>query len=323
MKMTPERFDGICARLNEMVVPLSEDPIVDGPIGLARKVAKVRAFLSETEGYLREVMVGKHTTDRSLRRAKARYEIQSSELLITKEIQKYSSIADRKAAVKLQLVDLTEEIDSYEVQLLDLGAAEQLVKSKLGDLKGTATDLRTQRNLMRDAESYGTGYGSEHDASALDAGDPGAVKQALSLDDIVGDEEEEEALNIESVLSVDEEEEALNIESVLSVDEDESEGGGQDYSNVLLDSDKIPDKTENKTENTDYSDILTDGDSDQAVDYSDVLVDDNEDGDTTDSPESGLSNADQAALDALESVRVSSGVDVGPNDVLDLSDILD
>ena len=159
--MTPERFEQICEVLDEMTVILSLDPLQDGPHGLAEKVAQTRRHLSNAEQYHREVMRGKHRTQIAINGLSAEIAVSTHGLLMQPSIQRLSSIKDRQAAVSVRLEDEHAQLTQLELVMVNLKAAEDVIKSKLQDLKGTATDLRTQRNLLRDAEAYGSGYGSE------------------------------------------------------------------------------------------------------------------------------------------------------------------
>ena len=165
--MTPDRFEQMCLRLEAMRVALPDDPIQVGPDGLARLVALVRMYQSETEGFFREIQIGLRNVNQDLRKNRALYDIQRDELLGESQVRVLASITDRMAAVNRLLKDLVGKISEQEGALIDLGHAETVVKSKLGDLKAAATDLRTLRQLIRESIDLGGMYGSESEAGAV------------------------------------------------------------------------------------------------------------------------------------------------------------
>jgi len=187
--MKPERFEYICGRLDTMNLTLPPDPVEVGYDGLAQLISQARAFMSESERYMRETLKNIHIVSILLNNKKSQYEIQSDSLLTDHDIKHLPNILDRRAAVNQLLKPLIAEIAAHEAELFSNNSARTIIRSKMNDLKGIIMDLKTMHRLLVDDKHSGAYYGSEHKDPTLPGKVVVTVPENVSVDDLISGDE--------------------------------------------------------------------------------------------------------------------------------------
>lgn len=188
--MKPERFEYICSRLDAMNIVLPPDPTEVGYDGLAQLISQVRAYMSESERYMRETLKNIHIVSVLLNNKKSQYEIQSDSLLTDRDIKQLPNILDRRAAVNQLLKTLIAEIAVHEAELSSNNSVKSIIRSKMTDLNGTIQDLKTMHRLLVDDKHSGAYYGSEANKDPVMPGKVVVtVPENVSIDELIADDD--------------------------------------------------------------------------------------------------------------------------------------
>lgn len=160
--MDDSRMEEIFAFIDGAEIELDPDPIRRGPKYLNNMVAECRNLTNTVQKFEREVAREKMAFDRQLNRLEASYDLQFNELMAhDPHVLKKTSVRDREAAAKTQLVATRTEISDLNRQVTDLGHVETVIKSKLRELKEINKDIRLQMRLIEDEIQLGNYWGDQ------------------------------------------------------------------------------------------------------------------------------------------------------------------
>jgi hypothetical protein len=119
-------------------------------------------MLNRVSLLLSEVHREDHGHQRELRAEEAAYRAEFDHHLANDHrIQQMPNIEDRRSSINMILRERLNRIDVLKAQILDLSHVEKVIKHRHQELKGTMTDIRTQRSLLRDTLDTGQFYGTE------------------------------------------------------------------------------------------------------------------------------------------------------------------
>lgn len=175
---TSEQLGQILEEVAGYEVKLSEDPTQPhlGHKYLQQKIAQCRGFLNRVQFYIQKV--GKHEKDLRLRVNLKELDIEfkiNQKLADDPLVRQQPSIGDRKALAIAQLKTEHEELAQLKIDLMDAQETLKLLKMKYGDLRGANTDIKAQRQLVKD------------DMQAWSEGDEGYTKPQAAEDGTVPD----------------------------------------------------------------------------------------------------------------------------------------
>lgn len=172
--MELKRIEAIYAQLGTFTVELSPDAWSFGPKHIHDLISTTRGYLNSVSFILQEILQEKQRLDREKHAAEAVFSIESDRLLAQNDqVRHMPSITDRQSTINVLLRDHVQRISEFNAQLLDIGYVEKVVRHRYVELKGTMSDIKVQRALIRDAIDTGQFYGDENDASRGGAS-PGA-----------------------------------------------------------------------------------------------------------------------------------------------------
>jgi hypothetical protein len=166
--MESARVDIVYTELESLSIELEHDPTVLGPKYLNEVVARCRSFLNKVSRILLEVQREKRSVQKSLAGKEAEFKIRSDEILANDErVKRLPNIADRMATVNLILASLAREVSDLKLELRDLETIEKAVRLRHGELRDTAADIRTQRQLIKSETDTGAFYGDERSTAPV------------------------------------------------------------------------------------------------------------------------------------------------------------
>lgn len=180
-------LDKIVEEIAGYSVELVEDPTLPqyGSAYIQKNLAICRNYSNRILFYLQKVSTSIRTQKRELTQRELDLDFKVSEKLAGDGIvRRQSSIADRKAYAIAQHKTEYETISDLKVKILDTEEILKVIKLKLTDLKQTSSDLRFQRQVIKDDKSAWMsgegGYtkpGSRQDRTVPD----GMVKPAVNV----------------------------------------------------------------------------------------------------------------------------------------------
>lgn len=160
--MEPARVKAIYDEVVEYLIELDPDPISRGPGYLQENISRCRRMLNRVSLLLNEVSREDHGYQRDLRAEEAAYQAEFDHHLANDQrIRQMPNIEDRRSSINMLLRERLNRIDALKAQILDLSHVEKVIKHRHQELKGTMTDIRTQRSLLRDTLDTGQFYGAE------------------------------------------------------------------------------------------------------------------------------------------------------------------
>lgn len=169
--MELKRIEAIYEQLGKFSVDLSADAWSLGPKHIHDLISTTRGHLNAVSFFLQEILTERQRLDREKHAAEAVFSIESDRLLAENDrVRHMPSIEDRKSTINVLLRDHVQRVSELNAQLLDLGYVEKVVRHRYNELKGTMSDIKVQRALIRDALDTGQFYGDENDASRGTAG---------------------------------------------------------------------------------------------------------------------------------------------------------
>lgn len=199
--MDESRIDEIFEFIENIHIDLDYDPIAKGPKHLNKKIAECRNYGSRVQRAKREVLRHKRKLERKLNRKESEHELKMNQLLTNNDkVRSQSSKADRRAAANAMMADLNEEIQTLKLQLTDLEHVEEVIDSKLRELKDVNRDLRTQKRLIEDEIDTGAHWG---DDLAQGASGRNIPQGEIDVDDIVEGGEETAPEDFDDLFDID------------------------------------------------------------------------------------------------------------------------
>lgn len=218
--MKEEVVDKIFSRCEEIDIQLDKDPIRRGPNYLNKMVAKCRNATTEIQKYKRAILREKQKLQRSLNRKETEKELRFNDLMANDDrVTKRSSKSDREAKANNILSDLNSEIRDLESEITDLEHVEEVVESKLRELRDVNRDIRLQKRLIEDEIDTGSFWGEDNTDSGKDVDKSEAefdMSELLEEEDMENepeDDEVEEIFGEDSDSDIDEESEDESEES--------------------------------------------------------------------------------------------------------------
>jgi len=162
--MDSKRIEQIYDQISSFTLDLEDDPTALGQRYIQQKVAQCRRFLNLTSNIMLEVQREIREASSKLRAAKAAFELASDNLRATDQrVIRLPHVDDRTATINVLLANERDTMLILEREIEDLKIVEKAVKHRYDELKGTNTDIRTQRATLRDELDTGAFYGDETD----------------------------------------------------------------------------------------------------------------------------------------------------------------
>jgi len=161
-----EYIDRIYGSLTAMDISLDVNPIEYGPGRLNKKIAQVRALLSQTEKIFMEVSHNLAKFKRDLLRSETEYKLLQTNLMATDpHVRSGRSQGEREALASTRLMTEQETINSLTLSVHDLEDALKVIKAKRADLKDIQGRLRDQLKLCQEQISLGQRWGVKVDVN--------------------------------------------------------------------------------------------------------------------------------------------------------------
>lgn len=162
--MDSKRIEQIYDQISSFTLDLEDDPTTLGQRYIQQKVAQCRRFLNSTSNIMLEIQREIRDASSKLRAAKAAFELASDNLRATDQrVIRLPHVDDRTATINVLLATERDTMLILEREIEDLKIVEKAVKHRYDELKGTNTDIRTQRATLRDELDTGAFYGDETD----------------------------------------------------------------------------------------------------------------------------------------------------------------
>lgn len=162
--MDAARVKAIYDEINTLVIELEADPVTLGTQYLNNLIACCRNYLNRCSSILLEVSREKRDVAARLRAEEAAYQVSFDELLATDErVRVLPNIEDRRSTINVFLRDQRNSIEALKRELQDLEYVEKAVRHRHNELKSTNTDIKMQRQMVRDELDTGAFYGDEGD----------------------------------------------------------------------------------------------------------------------------------------------------------------
>ena len=236
-------LDDIYEVVEDMNVPLDDDPIKYGPRRLIRKVAKTRYYLTRMEKMFLSVSKLLSQYKRRLNTSSLHLDLERKRLIATDaSVRKGASLRDREALADQQLLDYVRNVANYELVVSELESVLSVLKTKRTDLKDTQGRIRDQTKLCEqvlglDGVTWGSAKGPVHIETVSseqcdklfsfleDARNGSSLREVTfhlpEAEEAEEAEEIEEAEEAEEIEEAEEAEEAEEIEEVEDVEDAE------------------------------------------------------------------------------------------------------
>lgn len=184
--METKRIEEIYAQIGKLTVELPADAWTVGPRHISELITLTRGYLNTISFILQELLQERQRIDRDRHAAQAAFDVESDQLLAEDHrVRNYPNIEDRKSTINVLLRDRVREIRELDAQLLNLGYVEKAVRHRYTELKGTMSDIKAQKGLIRDALDTGAFYGDESNKSRGHLlGAPPASENAFSDEEL-------------------------------------------------------------------------------------------------------------------------------------------
>lgn len=152
-ELSSAKLAEILDEISSYNVDLEVDPTLPhlGTNYLQRTLSQCRNYMNRVMHYMQIVKMHERNLRISLKTAEMDFDLKISEKLADDPIvRKQPSIDDRKALAMTMLRDEHQAVGGIRAELLDTEETSKLLKSKYDHLKGTAADIKMQRNLVKD-----------------------------------------------------------------------------------------------------------------------------------------------------------------------------
>ncbi len=159
--MHQDRPDQIMHLLRDLHVDLCDDPTVMGYHYIATKTGAVRNMANIAQQVRLEIANEQRILDRQLRARKASYKIAFGQVLLSDAVKRLPSYKDREAAAEDILKQDLSEINTMVDELAGLEALATAAAMVHSDLSKTASEIRTQAEMVRRDRASGAGFGNE------------------------------------------------------------------------------------------------------------------------------------------------------------------
>lgn len=165
--METKRIEQIYDEIVKYTINLELDPTVLGPRYLQQSIATCRNYMNAVSAIMGEIHREKSGLERNLRAQEAAFKISSDELLASDaRVMRLPNIADRQATINMILSEQVRTIEDLKRDILNLEHVEKAVRHRHNELKATSSDIRSQRQLLRDEIDSGSYYGDEVDGDS-------------------------------------------------------------------------------------------------------------------------------------------------------------
>ncbi len=160
--MDPNRVTTIYDEIGQYVIELEADPTALGVRYLNELISRCRNYLNRVSILLGELGKERRDISSALRAAEAVFQVSFDELLANDErVKRLPNITDRTATVNMLLREQRDHVESLKRELQDLEYVEKAVRHRHNELKSTNTDIKMQRQMVRDELDTGSFYGDE------------------------------------------------------------------------------------------------------------------------------------------------------------------
>ena len=151
--LTPQMMEAMLEEIAAYSIDLEEDPTLP-TLGLAylqRVVAQCRSFSNRVQFYMQKVKRYEIRLRSELKLLELDLEMKMAEKLADDQlVRKQSSIEDRRAVAMTMLAAEHKQIAEIKVQIQDVEETHKIIKMKHQELLRTSSDIKTQRNLVKD-----------------------------------------------------------------------------------------------------------------------------------------------------------------------------
>lgn len=155
--MIDQYIDEVYKRLDQLFVPLDENPLEFSPGRLSEKVAKTRSaidIISNIEIQLNRYLL---VTQREARSASSKIELKKNAMLASDPtVRKERSAKMQESVALAKLASELKDLKVLEGRVEDLKQVLFVVKSKRQDLRDTESRLRDQIGLCKDEIKLGS-----------------------------------------------------------------------------------------------------------------------------------------------------------------------
>jgi hypothetical protein len=187
--MDSSQLDAILEEISKFEIILVEDPTLAefGNKYLHQCVAKCRAYMNRVQYYLQTCLAEEKKIRREISIAEASIDLKMAEKLADDAVvRKQPSIEDRKALATILLKEDYESLYILRTTAQDLDETVKIIRMKYNDLKATSSDIRLQRQLVRDdKENGGSTPGVNQDGSIPAGMPPPANKTRINPSDLL------------------------------------------------------------------------------------------------------------------------------------------
>lgn len=258
MELTPEKLDEILDEIAGFEIHLVEDPTLPqyGTRYLQKCVSDCRNFTNRVQHYLQVCKKAEKIIRRSISITETDIDLKMKDLLSEDpNVRREPSFGDRQARAVSMLRPEHEELNTLKTNLLDLDETIKIIKMKYNDLKSTNSDIKLQRQIIKDEltdNPGGDGHGSPGRAIGSGMG-PAVTKDPIDPVDLLDDKKRPEDMpkprdaaharqiagfynsNISKTVEVKKEEsfETPNVEPEEPLEEKIKVSGGMSYEELL------------------------------------------------------------------------------------------
>lgn len=158
---TGDQLSAVLEEIAEYQIELEEDPTQPhlGNKYLQQKIAQCRGMINRVQYYLQKI--GKYEKELRLKVKLGEMDIEfkiNEKLADDPIVRQQSSINDRRALAISQLKQEHEDLAKLKIDLMDVQETLKLLKMKYGDLRSSNTDIKAQRQLVKDdVQAWGSG----------------------------------------------------------------------------------------------------------------------------------------------------------------------
>ncbi len=189
MSLTPEKMMDMLEEIGGYEVALEADPTQPhlGTKYLQKVLSECRNYMNRVQYYLSQVKMHERQLRTQLKIAESDFDLKIAEKLADDVlVRKQPSIEDRKALAMTMLRDEHTLIANLRMQLTDSEETGKLIKAKYDHLKGTVSDIKMQRSLVRDDAMIRMEGGSGFDRPVInqDRSVPNGMRAPVTRDDL-------------------------------------------------------------------------------------------------------------------------------------------
>jgi hypothetical protein len=182
--MTPERASQIYQEVDRYRITLVPNPPSAGYLNSL--ISTCRNYLNAVARIIQELSQDKHRISTLLNGEETAYKVEFDDILQGDVvIRNLPNIKDREAAINVRLRDRLARISILKSEIQSIDFVDKAVRLVHRELKGTMSEIRLQRSLIRDEIDTKSFYGDERETMTVNKF---PIKSEESDDGLSGDE---------------------------------------------------------------------------------------------------------------------------------------